>query len=99
MGRCFDMNEDLVRTVYELNLAYYELSKNEDMTPFTLLSSGFVSCINFMGEQIYNDEDDCRMQDDEGNYTQTVGEYCIQEAIKVLSSLLPLLKLDMENKR
>ena len=92
------MNEDLVRTVCELNCAYYELSKNEDINPFTLGSSGFVSCINFMGEQIYNDEDDGRMQDDEGNYTQTVEEYCMQEAIKVLSSLLPLLELDMEDK-
>jgi len=88
------MNEDLTKVVYILNCTLYELTCNEEITPFTLEANGWMSCISFMGHQIYNDDDDGRMQDDEGNYTQTVEEYCIQEAIKVLSSLLPLLELD-----
>lgn len=78
--------------VYSLNCEYYELTKIDEILPFTFISTGFVHSIQFMGEVIWNDEDYERPQDDEtGEYLQTIEEYCIQEAKKVLNSLLPIL--------
>lgn len=83
----------LLDIVYELNCEFYELTKIDDILPFTLTSTGFVCTIQFIGQAIWNDDDDQRPQDDEtGEYLQTIEEYCIQEAKKVLESLLPILK-------
>ena len=86
------MTNNVLDVVYELNLDFFELTKNSSFTPFTLSSSGLIDEIYFMGHNVYNSDDSNMLTEEEtGELIQTVKEYCVQEAKKVLNSLLPIL--------
>ena len=87
------MNKGLIELVCSLNIKFYEDTNIDDLYPFTLYSSGWFTQINFMGVCVYNDDNEEREWDEETeDFTPSVEEYCIQEAKKVLESLLPILK-------
>lgn len=87
------MYYDLVEIVSLLNARFVEETDIIDINPFTVTSSGWMTCINFLGERIYTPDEDGRTccEEDEDEYTQSIEEYCIQEAKKVVNSLLPIL--------
>ncbi len=87
------MIEEAVTAVNNLNDKLWECTKSDFCTPFSLSSIGHDHCIYFAGEQIWRSEEDGREQDEETcEWSHTIEEYCLQEAKKVLRSLLPILE-------
>jgi hypothetical protein len=59
------MNKNMYDIVLELNQEYYHSTGDDEFTPFTFLSNGYVDIIEFFGAPVWDSENDSKFDDND----------------------------------
>ncbi len=93
-----NLNEDiqgfLYSYIYELSPKAQEWLDDGIFQLFELHSNGYVSCIEFLGIQIWNDDDDDRDYDEETDTYEDLSDYLLRTARDLV---IKISKLNIES--
>jgi len=77
------MNQDIMYAVEALNGQIYDCTDDPEFVGFTFMSSGHCSMVSFMGQEIWNSENDPRNWDAANDKYEPMEDFLIREANKI----------------